>query len=243
MCSAHSHQLPDRSLARVRALFGKVDILCADGNVRSLGARNHSGQQNRRGKQRNLIPRVTGNKRQKSFPTNAFASAGVLYIFQLAAISFFRGSPAPVAVPEDKSGLALARIACILIVTTDGGGRRRSHRFGDAMSHDKIRDAARRRMTRTGESYATARRRVLAEREAEDAKVPDAVRLGDPALSANEVRAAAAAHDELGPEYSDAAVASFLEKVEEEIAARVDARLAAAGGPETSADRTVDARC
>jgi hypothetical protein len=105
------------------------------------------------------------------------------------------------------------------------------------MSHDKIRDSARRRMARTGESYATARRRVIAEREAEDARVPDAVRLGDPALSANEVRAAAAAHDELGPEYSDAVVASFLEKVEEEIAARVDARLAAAGRPEAPADQ------
>jgi hypothetical protein len=105
------------------------------------------------------------------------------------------------------------------------------------MSHDKIRDAARRRMARTGESYATARRRVIAEREAEDARVPDAVRLGSPALSADEIRAAAAAHDELGPEYSDAVVASFLEKVEEEIAARVDARLGAAGRPEAPTDQ------
>ena len=109
--------------------------------------------------------------------------------------------------------------------------RRRSHRVGDAMSHDKIRDAARRRMARTGESYATARRRVIAERQAED------VRAGDPALSAGDIRAAAAAHDELGPEYSDAVVASFLEKVEEEIAARVDARLAAAARPAAPADQ------
>ena len=107
------------------------------------------------------------------------------------------------------------------------------------MSHDKIRDAARRRMARTGESYATARRRVLAERGAGDTRVPDAVRLGTPALSADEVRAAAAAHDELGPEYSDAVVASFLEKVEEEIAARVDARLGAAGQPEAPAEPPV----
>ena len=48
-----------------------------------------------------------------------------------------------------------------LVVITDGGGRRPSHRFGDAMSYDKIRDAARRRMARTGASYATARRRVI----------------------------------------------------------------------------------
>ena len=71
------------------------------------------------------------------------------------------------------------------------------------MSHDKIKVAARERMTRTGEPYATARREVVAE-----------------------IRAAAAAHEELGPEYSDAVVASFLDRVEEEIAARVEARMA-----------------
>jgi hypothetical protein len=47
----------------------------------------------------------------------------------------------------------------------------------------------------------------------------------------------AAARGELGPEYSDAVVASFLEKVEEEITARVDARLADAGPPGASADQ------
>jgi hypothetical protein len=79
------------------------------------------------------------------------------------------------------------------------------------MSHDKIKAAARERMGRTGEPYATARRQVLAE-----------------------IRAAAAAHEELGPEYSDAVVASFLDRVDEEITARVEARLAAAPGrPET----------
>lgn len=44
-------------------------------------------------------------------------------------------------------------------------------------------------------------------------------------LSPQEIRAAAEAHKELGPEYSDAVVASFLERVDQEIAARVDARL------------------
>jgi hypothetical protein len=73
------------------------------------------------------------------------------------------------------------------------------------MSHDKIKAAARERMARTGEPYVTARRQVLAE-----------------------IRAAAAAHEELGPEYSDAVVASFLDRVEEEITARVEARLATA---------------
>jgi hypothetical protein len=73
------------------------------------------------------------------------------------------------------------------------------------MPHDKIKTAARARMERTGEPYATARREVIAE-----------------------IRSAAAAHEELGPEYSDAVVASFLERVEEEIAARVEARMAEA---------------
>ncbi len=43
-----------------------------------------------------------------------------------------------------------------------------------------------------------------------------------------EIRAAAEVHHELGPEYSDAVVASFPEKLDGEIAARVDARLAEA---------------
>ena len=44
-------------------------------------------------------------------------------------------------------------------------------------------------------------------------------------LSPQEIRAAAAAHQELGPEYGDAVIASFLERVDGEIAARVEARL------------------
>lgn len=45
-------------------------------------------------------------------------------------------------------------------------------------------------------------------------------------LSPEEIRAAAGAHQELGPEYSDAVVTSFLDKIDKDIAARVDARLA-----------------
>jgi len=105
------------------------------------------------------------------------------------------------------------------------------------MSHDKIKAAARRRMARTGESYATARRRVIVERMAEDGGRTDAARVDDPVVTADEIRAAAAAHGELGPEYSDAVVASFLERVDEEIAARVDARLADARQPGASADQ------
>jgi hypothetical protein len=87
------------------------------------------------------------------------------------------------------------------------------------MSHDKIKAAARERMARTGEPYAEARRQVIAE-----------------------IRAAAAAHEELGPEYSDAVVASFLERVEEEIDARVDARMAEVRPPDAPARADQDSR-
>jgi hypothetical protein len=52
--------------------------------------------------------------------------------------------------------------------------------------------------------------------------------MSDSPLSPQDIRAAAEVHRELGPEYSDAVVASFLDKVDREIAARVDARLAGA---------------
>lgn len=47
-------------------------------------------------------------------------------------------------------------------------------------------------------------------------------------LSPEEIRVAAETHRELGPEYRDAVIDSFLEGVGREIDARVDARLAAA---------------
>lgn len=64
-----------------------------------------------------------------------------------------------------------------------------------------------------------------------------AFRMTDSPLSRQEIRAAAAAHDELGPEYSDAVVASFLEKVDKEIDARVNARLAGVRPPAPPAER------
>jgi hypothetical protein len=47
-------------------------------------------------------------------------------------------------------------------------------------------------------------------------------------LGPDEIRAAAATHQELGPEYQAAVIESFLDKVGREIDARVDARLATA---------------
>jgi hypothetical protein len=45
-------------------------------------------------------------------------------------------------------------------------------------------------------------------------------------LSPEHIRAAAEVHAELGPEYRDAVVESFLAKIDNEIGARIDARLA-----------------
>ena len=50
-------------------------------------------------------------------------------------------------------------------------------------------------------------------------------RLTHGTLDPQEIRAAAETHKELGPEYSDAVIESFLERVDREITARVDARL------------------
>jgi hypothetical protein len=47
----------------------------------------------------------------------------------------------------------------------------------------------------------------------------------DARLSPDEVRAAAQVHSELGPEYRDAVVESFLERIDKEVGARIDARI------------------
>jgi hypothetical protein len=52
--------------------------------------------------------------------------------------------------------------------------------------------------------------------------------MSTPSLQPDEVRAAAELHRELEPEYRDAVVESFLDRVGKEIDARVDRRLAAA---------------
>jgi hypothetical protein len=50
-------------------------------------------------------------------------------------------------------------------------------------------------------------------------------------LTPDEIRAAAEVHSELGPNYRDAVIDSFLDKVGREIDARVDARVAQQSGP------------
>ena len=61
--------------------------------------------------------------------------------------------------------------------------------------------------------------------------------MGTP-LSPDEIRAAAAAHHQLGPEYSEDVIASFLERIDEQISARIDTRLgvAATRGPRRELD-------
>jgi hypothetical protein len=72
-------------------------------------------------------------------------------------------------------------------------------------------------MTATGEPYVVARRQDTNEHDA--AGITSVV-------SADDVRAAAEAHRELGPGYSDAVVAAFIEKVDKAVDARLEARLA-----------------
>jgi hypothetical protein len=126
--------------------------------------------------------------------------------------------PAPDIVPEDKSGTALAWACSIVVTFTVAGRRGHGHREERTMSHDKIKAAARRRMAATGEPYAAARRQVITEHGGAPGTSP---------VSADDVRAAAAAHRELGPEYSDAVVAAFIERVDRAVDARLEARLAA----------------
>src|SRR2546429_8558055 len=51
--------------------------------------------------------------------------------------------------------------------------------------------------------------------------------MGDSRLSPDEIRATAEVHNELGPDYRDAVVESFLAKIDKEVGARIDAQLAA----------------
>jgi hypothetical protein len=59
----------------------------------------------------------------------------------------------------------------------------------------------------------------------------------DSPLSAAELRAAAETHQELGPEYRDEVLKSFVDRVSREIDARVDARLAHAAGQPLAVQR------
>ncbi len=52
--------------------------------------------------------------------------------------------------------------------------------------------------------------------------------MSDSSVTGQDIRAAAEVHSELGPEYGDAVVESFLARIDKQIEARVDERLAAA---------------
>jgi len=56
--------------------------------------------------------------------------------------------------------------------------------------------------------------------------------MSDSGLSPDEIRAVAEVHNELGPEYRDAVVESFLEKIDKQVGDRIDAQFAATRRPE-----------
>ncbi len=60
--------------------------------------------------------------------------------------------------------------------------------------------------------------------------------MGDSRLTPDEIRAAAEVHDELGPDYHDAVVQSFLDKLDGEVSARIDAQLGARPARKAAAD-------
>ena len=63
--SAHRLELADGGFAGVGAFLGEVNVLRADGHIRTLGSFNHRGKQDRGREQRDLVAGVAGNKRQK----------------------------------------------------------------------------------------------------------------------------------------------------------------------------------
>ena len=67
--------------------------------------------------------------------------------------------------------------------------------------------------------------------------------MNDSPLSRQEIYAAAAAHDELGPEYSDAVVASFIEKVDKEIGAPLTRASRACASQHRQPNETTFAPC
>jgi hypothetical protein len=55
--------------------------------------------------------------------------------------------------------------------------------------------------------------------------------------TAQDIRAAAEIHDEIGPEYKDAVVASFLDRIDQHIAARVDEQVGRYSGGKVAKKR------
>jgi hypothetical protein len=98
------------------------------------------------------------------------------------------------------------------------------------MTHDKIKAAARQRMAASGEPYTLARREEITRHSAAGSTS---------AIGPEDVRAAAEVHQELGSAYNDAVVASFIDKVDREVAARVEARLAGMRRPKPAKQRGV----
>jgi hypothetical protein len=67
--------------------------------------------------------------------------------------------------------------------------------------------------------------------------------MSDSPLSRQEITAAAAAHDELGPEYNEAVVASFLEKVKRKSTHALTRASRAGASQHRQPNETTFARC
>jgi hypothetical protein len=80
----------------------------------------------------------------------------------------------------------------------------------------------------TGSGRSEARGRAFRANSPNSVTVP---LMSDSPLSAEDIRAAAEVHRELGPDYGDAVVESFLAKIDKQIEARVDQRLASRSKP------------
>ncbi len=117
--AADGHQLADGGLAGVGALFGEVDVLRADGDVGAVGGGESTvGRRTGEGN-RAISSRVWPATRGKKASTKALASAGVLYIFQLAAIRL----SVPLWLDPQVDFRVLIWERCVMNGTVDGGLR------------------------------------------------------------------------------------------------------------------------
>ena len=73
----------------VRAFTLPEHVLPAKANLAAAQRPSYLGNQHERRTENNFVPRVVPPQAAAKADTNACACSGVLYIFQLAAISFF----------------------------------------------------------------------------------------------------------------------------------------------------------
>jgi hypothetical protein len=105
-----AEKLANGGFARVGAFLGEVHVLAADGDVGTgIACGDDRWQQHRRREQSAISSRVWPATRGRKASTKALASAGVLYIFQLAAMSAVRAIVMWVSSEFNSSGMELVR--------------------------------------------------------------------------------------------------------------------------------------